>query len=426
MTGRRERWYVFGVTRTGRQASAMANSPPSEEDVFATLDEIRRALAGIPDDAQKEIAIRKAQANGRVEAPSAFEQQQLDRLEGLEQLGASIPLFFQLWKKVLAREPVSQVEIDQLSFDEQQVLYPILFRYHFYRHLHQAPTSPVADVAYAINLLWLDKPRGPRLTSEEFSARCIPAIRSWRRGNSCNINFWYHGRLTDEKAIRAAEAQLQPDRPGAIAFRDLSEIDLSSIGMRAEFFTHPHIYHYLKIDTAKALVLDHTLRVRKEVRYGVYVDLDPAGALPRDQLFDGQTLRVLNRSGFIVALPGPGGPEDGYENQLIILDRDRADTLGHHRDLLRQAVWYHLARLDGCLAQGRQPDLATRKSIIQGVYTIYLQLANREGIERLQLEHKASGEGPEAWREKCERFKAGAARPPAKPVSFPPTTYTWN
>lgn len=404
----------------------MANHPLSEEEVLVTFDEIRRAIARNLRDEQKEIAIRTAQANGRVEAPSAFEREQLDRLKGLERLGASIPMFFQIWKRILVREAISQAEIDQLSFDEQQVLYPLLFKYHFYRDLHQAPMSPVADSAYAINLLWLDKPRGPRLTREQFSTRCTPAIHSWRRGNSCNINFWYDGRLSDNEVIRAAEEDVQSGCPGTIAFRDLAEIDLSSIGIRAEFFTHPHIYHYLKIDTAKALILDHTLRARREVRYGVYVDLDPAGALSKNQLFDEQTLQALNRSGFIVSLPGPGGPEEGYENQLVILDRERQDILGHHRDLLRQAVWFQLARLDPYLAQGRQPDLATKKSIIQGVYTIYLQLANREGIERLQLEHKASGEGTEAWRAKCEKFKGRAIRPPAKPVSFPPTTYNWD
>jgi hypothetical protein len=127
-----------------------------------------------------------------------------------------------------------------------------------------------------------------------------------------------------------------------------------------------------------------------------------------------------------MALPGPGGPEDGYENCLMIFDRDNENVLKYHRQLLKQSIGLQLSNLNTYLTQGRQPDVETKKSIIQGVYTIYMQLANREAIERLHVAHKASGEGPEAWRTKCEEHKKRAVRPPAKPVSFPPTTYNWN
>ncbi len=365
---------------------------------------VRKSL----EDETQRKAIREQESNNWIAPPSQEEQKSLNEIANLEKRGFEIPDFFQFWKKGVYQETVTTNDLEKINHlhpVEQDLVYELFFRYHSYRDIHQPPYQAVNSTDYAINLLWLDQHPSK---SQEFSDRFYKVVQKWREGNDCQINLWYHSDLTPRSIIKKSKDLFAQDVK--TKFRDLSSINsYQFIGIKDLFFTDQRVPLFLKIDSAKSMILQLIVEIEKKFRFAVFSDLD-VKALSKNELFDQRTIVKLEQSGFVLALSGPNGPTDGYENNFMIFDRKHSVFLKTHKEALKQAITNGLNRYFHS-----HSDKAEKKAAIQSIYSMYWQIINQDLIAEV-AQKKISLRDAEQRR----------ILPPVKPISSPPTQWEWE
>jgi hypothetical protein len=166
--------------------------------------------------------------------------------------------------------------------------------------------------------------------AEELHQRFIVPVSKWAKTNPRSpLNIWIDGALASQKAIETARQALQKaladTHHAKINFRDVRSLDVVRSNPRA---FNEDIPVYFRVDLLRAVAADHTLRT-KETRYFVYGDLDME-PLTSDELFDKQTVGLLDEYGFVMAKGGHLGFENGFQ----ILSGEHLQFMDSHRKVI--------------------------------------------------------------------------------------------
>lgn len=180
-----------------------------------------------------------------------------------------------------------------------------------------------AQHTYTINLMWINKQLThdqpflyPAQNIEELREKFLRPIFNWARynPNAC-LHIWFDSAMTTDKALDNTWSSLQEYVEQNSICTTIELLDIRELPLVKQ---HPEIFSdkipvYFRIDLLRAIAAVHMIST-KETEYFVYSDLD-VEALPEQELFDPETIRMLGKYGIVMAYH----QEHGFENNFQII-----------------------------------------------------------------------------------------------------------
>lgn len=198
--------------------------------------------------------------------------------------------------------------------------------------LFKTAETTIAPGHYSLNFLWLSSTpvseKDPLTGSDEerFQKNILKPMSDWQsKQPDAYINFWYDGNLVKAGSLNLTMARLQQSGINLTRLRFRNVRDIAAVKSNQELFAE-NISLYFRVDLAKAVIIDHVLRIDK-VPYVATIDTDVV-AITLKQLFDQRTLDALNTHGYIF-----GTAFTLEENSFIMLyNNPTIDIVKYHRD----------------------------------------------------------------------------------------------
>lgn len=291
-------------------------------------------------------------------------------LEAIQQ-HVKIPLFIELYSKILKKKKITQEQILSTTPEEQDILFTLAFRSHQYHYIHQPPKTPVNIQECSNEYIWIDNhhrnpnqqfvganPQLPlRKQREEFASKIFTVLKRQFQLGFRNITVWT---TASENAIQLSQSYIDtwvnkehPEKPSGdshIQIRSLTTLRVSGIPCeqlirefmkdmvvdkiftdKEQLTAENEVPLYSAVDGLKEVITLVQLQFFKHV-YVSDFDIPP---FTPNELYDEQTLRCLNNKG--VVLPKRMPSFAGYENGCI-LSKNNPKSIEIHRFVLETGL----------------------------------------------------------------------------------------